>query len=676
MTSPVADEGLGAYGLDRTLVAPREAGRALSPAGAALAGWLVVAMANSIGILRLPSHHSASGSVRLVHLAVDLGHTLAIGLVVSGAVALFTRFAPKRAYLPYVVAALASIAVFQLVLTSDLEGAVDRWTESKGGEILVRLLCAALALVIPSCMAVGRLAARPRWRALGVLAGVCVIALNDVVLVNGYPGGHVWIAACGATLLAAALRGMDLGAWLSRRMRPIAMRIALACLSVAALASVVFPPPGRVLLQLLERDTAFLAPTLTALHAPSDTAKVEIPRKLRPWYEPRTHRAVSPPSPERLLPDGPIVLFITIDALRYEVLSPKYRRTARTIQDIRAHGVSFTQARSPGSDTRYALAAVFAGRYFSMLKWTGLEKSHPTLEGDMLPRFPELLKARGVETASGHALPKMLASSVGILKGFSEEFVTEDGEESPGTPKIVDHAIERLKRHGSGPFFFYAHLLDPHAPYSKHGKPAKTSRQAYMAEVGFADEHLGRLRKAIRELGLAHRTMLIVSADHGEAFGEHRLYRHNKPLYDVMVRVPLLVEFPGAEPRTVDRHVSLMDVGPTVLDVFGVPTPGYWMAESLVPHLRGKPAETHRPIFMERRKEQALLFADGVKALARKSPWSEEIYDLKRDPDEENNLRDELGAEGERRIALVHAYAAAHAWVDGAPKRGTPDSRK
>jgi arylsulfatase A-like enzyme len=231
---------------------------------------------------------------------------------------------------------------------------------------------------------------------------------------------------------------------------------------------------------------------------------------------------------------------------------------------------------------------------------------------------------------------------------------------------VIDAAIERLRRHDDGPLFYYAHLLDPHGPYVRHGKRANSPRKAYWSEVTHADRHLGRLRAAIRELGLADRTMLVVSSDHGEAFGEHGLYRHNKPLYEVMVHVPMLVEYPGVTPLVTDRHVSLMDLGPTILDVFGVPTPGYWMGESLVPLLAGESSPSRRPIAMGRPREDALLFADGMKVILRRGgSWSEEIYDLRRDPDEEDNLRDSLGRKGDRLVALAKKYTDVHRWPDG-----------
>jgi arylsulfatase A-like enzyme len=636
----------------------------VSGALSALVGWLAVAIVNVVWIARMPLHAGAFQS-RLVHVLYDFGQTMALGLASFGIVWAWTKWGPRRRRVfDYLGVALFAIAVFQFVLPEDLEGFVDRWTDSRGGEPTVRALAAVLSLAILACFAFGRLLARGALRAIPVVSSFALIVANGYVLVNGYPGAHFWIACSGATLLSASLAGARVPPAVAGYFGERAKLVAFGAVSLVALASLVVPPPGRVVVELLQRDTAFIAPAITRLTASDALEEVEVPRELEPWFTPRARRPDVAPSSTRLVPGAPIVILVTIDALRLEVMTEKNARVAPTLHAMREQGIYLSQARSYGSDTRYSLAALFSGRYFSMLNWT--RGVRPTLEKDQLPRLPELLGKREVHTVFGNTLDRMFSPEFRILGSFGEEFVTEDGENPKGTPAVIDAAIERLKRHGDGPLFYYAHLLDPHGPYVRHRKRASSPRNAYLGEVTHADGHLGRLRAAIRELGLAHRTMLIVSSDHGEAFGEHGLWRHNKPLYEVMVHVPMLVEYPGVTPRVAEEHVSLMDLGPTILDVFGVPTPGYWMGESLVPLLAGESSPSRRPILMGRPKEDALLFADGMKVILRRGgSRSEEIYDLRRDPDEEDNLRDSLGRKGDRLVALAKKYTDVHRWPDG-----------
>jgi hypothetical protein len=639
--------------------ANRETG-ALSPSVAVLGGWLAVAMGNAVSAMGMPAGPDGAAGLG-VELLFDLGHTLGIGLVAAVGTELWTRFGPPRPVFRYGAVALVAIVLGVLLLRDDVDGVAARLLgDERDLSLAVGVGAALVALTLPASLAAGRLLARPYGRLLGCGLAAALILSNDRVLVNGYPGVHALISGCAATLLAASLCGMEVGPRIGgmlpiRRALPIA-----AVLGAGALVTLLVSPPRSVRARLLQRDTALIARFL-----PDDAAggedRVEIPRELRPWYTPRSGRANVPPSRARLVPEGAIVLLITIDALRMELLEPDHEKDAPHLHELQKTSVSFIQARSFGSDTRYSLAALFSGRHFSMLNWTWRSRLRPTLENDKLPRLPELLRPHNVRTATGVSLPNMLVPRIGIVRGFHEQYLKDDSDKKAGTEEVIDHLIEMLGRHGTGPLFYFTHLIDPHAPYYKRDKEKRsTPYEAYLGEVTFADSHLGRLMEAIDELGLRERTVLIVSSDHGEGFGEHGIRYHNKSLYEVMVHVPLLVQLPNREAKTVDAHVSMMDIGPTILDLFGIPTPGYFMAESLVPLLAGGKPAPHRPILMEKPTEAAFLFPDGVKVLLRMRPVSEEIYDLSNDPDEENDLREELGPEGDRRVALARAYIAAH----------------
>ena len=630
----------------------------MSPSAAAALGWLLVALGNAVGIAAVPLA-GLDPWTRLLHLLFDAGHTLSLALTAYGLTALWRSFGPARFRWALLVLALASTALFNLVLAKDLSGAVERWTNSTEVGWLIAIGCTLLALAVPTAVVIGRWSSRFGYigRGLGVAVALGVVVANHHVLESGYAGAHFWLATLAATLLGASLTGLELGR--ARRVtawsRPL-----LAAAVAAALVSLLVAPPSRVELELIERDTAFLAPLLSGFRIPKRLAKANVPRELRRWFEPRADRPELPPHPTALVGDGGIVVVVTVDALRFDVFSPKHRRLLPNLNELRQNSAFFTQTRSFGSDTRFSLGALFTGRYIAMTEWTGLFGNRPTLERDKLPRLPELLAEHGVETSTAVALPKILSRRVGILRGFAEHVMVDGGDRMQGTPEIIDHAIERLRHQGSGSLFYYTHLMDPHLPYDKHGKRADSPHAAYMREVAHVDQHIGRLRKAIRDLGLAQRTLLIVSSDHGEAFGEHGQRAHNRPLYEVQVHVPLLVEYPGVKPRSIDAHVSTLDIGPTVFDALRVPTPGYWMAESLVPLLLGEKVNDHRPIYMERALTRALLFPNGLKVMLRSNDRFAQIYDIKRDPAELEDLRESLGPEGDHLHALARAYARVH----------------
>jgi hypothetical protein len=106
-----------------------------------------------------------------------------------------------------------------------------------------------------------------------------------------------------------------------------------------------------------------------------------------------------------------------------------------------------------------------------------------------------------------------------------------------------------------------------------------------------------------------------------------------------------------------------------VLDALRVPTPGYWMAESLVPLLIGEAIDEHRPIFMERALTRAVLFPDGLKVMLRNKDRNAEIYDVREDPDELEDLRDALGSQGDELHALAREFALAHTRRPKPPRR-------
>jgi arylsulfatase A-like enzyme len=201
--------------------------------------------------------------------------------------------------------------------------------------------------------------------------------------------------------------------------------------------------------------------------------------------------------------------------------------------------------------------------------------------------------------------------------------------------------------------------MDPHAPYDAAGT-AGTARERYLREVALVDREIDRLVRALDETGLGGKAAVIVTADHGEAFGQHNTPHHNSTLYEELLRVPLMIRAPGSLPRRVVTPVSLVDLGPTVLDLMGAPTPGSFMGESLTPFLRGGDATPTRPILAERRYAQAMIFPDNIKAILDWKKGTEEIYDLERDPNETKNLCDELGPACAERLDVLRAFFLVH----------------
>jgi len=212
--------------------------------------------------------------------------------------------------------------------------------------------------------------------------------------------------------------------------------------------------------------------------------------------------------------------------------------------------------------------------------------------------------------------------------------------------KRVDQAIAFLReqraearRGGDGPgrFFAWLHLFEPHEPYELHAGhdfgPRGVDR--YDSEIAFVDQHLGRLFRYVQE----HfpNTVIALTADHGEEFGEHGGHYHGNALYDQQVRVPLVIGAPGVEPRRVDGAAQIIDLPVTMLSLVDVPVSAEMTGNDLGPWLAGEDAASLPPAFCEMDQQKFVVKWDH-KLLCDTSRGFCELYDLKRDPLERRNL--------------------------------------
>ena len=226
---------------------------------------------------------------------------------------------------------------------------------------------------------------------------------------------------------------------------------------------------------------------------------------------------------------------------------------------------------------------------------------------------------------------------------------------------LTQQLVATLEREAARPGFYWVHYLDSHDPFHAGGRRGKKFSR-YLKALKVIDGYLGEVRAAIGRLGLGERTLLFLMSDHGEAFGEHESYFHGSSLYDELVRVPLLAQGPGVVPREVGVPVSLVDLGPTVLDWFGVPTPASFMGESLVPFLLGGSRTFSRPIVAETRLKQSMLFEDGRKVIRDLRRQTLELYDLGADPGELSNLSDDIDPDQEEHVLLLRSFFQIHTY--------------
>jgi hypothetical protein len=198
--------------------------------------------------------------------------------------------------------------------------------------------------------------------------------------------------------------------------------------------------------------------------------------------------------------------------------------------------------------------------------------------------------------------------------------------------------------HSNQALFVWVHLFEPHEPYEAHAENDFGDRDIdrYDAEVAAADRAIGRLVARMRRA--RPKTLVIVSADHGEEFSEHGGRYHGTTVYDEQVRVPLIFSAPGLlHPRRVTQPVSLIDVLPTVLAGLDIPISPRLRGHDLGPAMLGR-AEAPPDFAFAETDEQTLLAEAAMRLVCLRRIGACQLYDTSTDPGEKVNLASEQPA--------------------------------
>jgi len=362
------------------------------------------------------------------------------------------------------------------------------------------------------------------------------------------------------------------------------------------------------------------------------------------------------------------ILLITVDTLRADHLGVYGYSRIRTpnIDRLGKSGVLFSRAFSHVPLTLPSHCSILTG---TLPLLHGVRDNGYRLP-NTVPTLAEILKAEGYRTAAFvGAFP--LDSRFGLSRGFdtyddlygSRNVIRDLSFVERKADDVNKKAFAWLEANQRDAFFVWIHYFDPHAPY----EPPEPFNQEYRGreydgEIAYTDAAIGRLLGEMEKLDLLGRTLVVLTADHGESLGEHKEATHGIFVYDATLHVPLVFSGSKISPpgRTVQAQVGLIDIAPTVLDFVEKPPGRLMQGRSLVRLMRRDEALSETPCYVE--SVAAMLDRNWAPLQGlRMGDWKfieapdPELYDLETDPSESQNV---IAKFPERRDRMKEALRA------------------
>jgi len=387
------------------------------------------------------------------------------------------------------------------------------------------------------------------------------------------------------------------------------------------------------------------------------------------------------------------------------------RETTPFLDELAASGAFLERAISQTSWTLSSVVSLLTG---VEQEAHGVMQIDESLPQSGLSTLGELFQRRGYRTV-GLVQNAVIAEGTGLDRGFDRyeaiPFTADGAERLIREVRALTDAAERER-----PLFLYIHLGPPHMPYqppepfrSRFSKGASGSQvegsirettdmmveelapshpdvirllELYDGHIAYADSLIRRSVQAFESTGRSDPPVILVTSDHGEAFMQHGAVGHNLFCYEPMIRIPWILSAPGVieAGRRIPGTGSLLDVAPTLVELFGLPRPGQPMAgASLVPELMGGGPIEDRPLLISSRyprpgREAQLALVEGPwKFVVRRRGQSAQLFHTAEDPDE---LVDVLGLHPERGARMEALLEERRAEVRGsgaAARRELPE---
>ncbi|MDY6853867.1 MAG: sulfatase-like hydrolase/transferase [Thermodesulfobacteriota bacterium] len=402
--------------------------------------------------------------------------------------------------------------------------------------------------------------------------------------------------------------------------------------------------------------------------------------------------------------EEPNVIFVVIDALRADhVSSYGYKRpTTPNIDRLSRDGILFKKAFSQGNRTTISMPSMFTGLYPSdpgHYVFRNLEHRYAPLN-NRFTTLTEILKNANYVTQAVSCQPWISPDS-GFGQGFDRFEIISGALDNLCDKKTMQRALEWLDKNSNKKFFLFLNLMGPHTPYnppkpydkiytSKNNDNSKwisdlnnsllqdrhdeyyrilmnrtkenTTKEElnqlmalYDGKITFTDVQIGYLVDKLRLLKIYDNTLIILTADHGEAFLEHNKLLHGNYIYNEEIHVPLIMTYPNKIPKgkTVNSVVELVDILPTITNMIGIHIDRIKMRGISLYPLEGNSnysnpyAYSEGSFSIKEGRGFTKYMNDKWSLICDNSDWRCELYDLENDPKEEKDL-----AKSEPEIAL------------------------
>ncbi len=329
------------------------------------------------------------------------------------------------------------------------------------------------------------------------------------------------------------------------------------------------------------------------------------------------------------------ILFISIDALRADHLGVYgyQRNTTPHIDALARKGVIFTHAYCPTPHTSYSVTSMMTGKYMRPLLLQGAGEDSDT--------WASLLRTYGYRTAAFYPPavffidPKRFTHFKNTHLGF--EYAKVEFKEGAGRVAQVMRYLDGEK--SSNNVFVWVHLFAPHEPYEAHKGHDFGDRDIdrYDSEIAFADDTVGQLVSGFRKRRPG--TDVIITADHGEEFGDHGGHYHGSSVYEEQVRVPLVMSLPGVKgPHRIGEVVQTIDLLPTVLGALDIPRPPRVRGRDLGALIAGK-RKSGDGLALAETDQQSLLAEGPYRLICQRRIGACRLFDLATDPHERRDAR-------------------------------------